>query len=361
MTAKSKIFIIALFGLVLAGGIALVGGKFLSFSGNIPLEFQNGLGYVSWSENGYMEPASDESLEALAETGANYVSILVTWYQTTAWSNDIHRFGTTPSDESIIHAIRKVHGLGMKVMLKPHLDILDKSEGTWRGDIGGLKEEDWNDWFRQYEEFIMRYIDIANKEKVEMFCIGTELSTTVTTKGYLWRELIKRVRSKYRGLLTYASHWDNYMDVRFWDLLDYVGINPYFPLTDKVNPSYEELKEGWAKWAEEMETFQKEVNKPIIFPEIGCNSCDGAAIRPWEHTPIGDLNLELQKNYYKVIIDIFYEKDWFYGQYWWYWGTNKNMGGPYNRGFTPQNKPAQELIKERYSVPVQRKSSFMKE
>jgi len=317
-------------------------------------EFQKGMVYATWSEGGYLTEGSDESLAIVREVGSEYVAVLVTWYQTSCWSGDIHRTDKTPSDEAVVHAIRKARELGMKVMLKPHLDLLDTTDGSWRGEIGCVREPDWDEWFRKYTAFIMHYIDIANKERVEMFCIGTELSTTATVKGYLWDDLIKKVRARYKGLLTYAAHWDRYMDIRFWNKLDFVGINAYFPLSEKMDPTYEELIQGWDKWLPEIESFQKKVNMPVIFPEIGCCSADGAAIRPWEHVPRSEVNLDLQRDYYRALLDVFWQKEWFYGLYWWYWGTNKRMGGKYNRGFSPQNKPAEDVVREWYAKPVSR-------
>ncbi|HNX91780.1 MAG TPA: glycoside hydrolase, partial [Candidatus Omnitrophota bacterium] len=139
---------------------------------------------------------------------------------------------------------------------------------------------------------------------------------------------------------------------------DYVGINAYFPLSEKMDPTYEEMSAGWDKWMTEMEEFQKQVQKPIIFPEIGCNSCDGAAMRPWEHDPRKELNLRLQADYYKVLMDRFFNKEWFYGAYWWYWATNPNSGGEYNRSFTPQGKPAEKVVTEYYFKPITRKPQF---
>jgi len=342
--------------LVAGAGIAVaaVAGIIAVMNKPLPLEFQKGVVYCSWSETGYMERNSEDSLKRVKGTNADHVSVLVTWYQANCWSGNIHRMETTPSDEAVIFAIQKAHELGMKVMLKPHLDILDKSDGSWRGEIGCVKEADWDQWFEDYENFISHYAKIAEEQNVELLCVGTELSTSATAKGYKWKEMIKRIRSKYSGALTYAAHWDRYQDIRFWDVLDYVGINAYFPLTENMKPSYEELKEGWTPWVEEMESFQARVKKPVIFPEIGCNSSDGAAIRPWEHAPRREVNLQLQYDYYKVLMEIFFQKDWFYGLYWWYWGTNPNMGGEFNRSFTPQNKPAEGLIKEWYAKPVSR-------
>ncbi len=340
--------------LVLVGVAAFFGLKGFQGGQANPLEFQKGMGYVTWSANAYQTESSDESLGKLRGLGANWVSVLTTWYQTNPWTLDISRTDKTPTDDSIRHAIRKAHELGMKVQLKLHLDLIDKADGSWRGEIGFAKESDWDKWFDKYTDYVQYYVKIANEEKVEMICIGTELSTSVTVKGYMWREMIGKIRSKYKGLLVYAAHWDRYMDIRFWDLLDYVGINAYFPLTEKMVPTYGELMEGWKKWVGEIEEFQTKTGKPVIFPECGCNSADGAAIRPWEHVARREVNLELQKDYYQALVDSFADKEWFYGTYWWYWGTNTHMGGKYNRGFSPQNKPAQDVLEAWYSEPIKR-------
>jgi hypothetical protein len=345
-----------LIGILVAAAVA--GAAFLGFKMlNKPvgaLEFQKGMGYCTWSNDGYDTPGSDESLARVAEVGTEWAAVLVTWYQTDPWSGDIHRTTITPSDETMVHALRKARELGMKRMLKLHLDLLDQADGSWRGEIGASREQDWEKWFRDYTDYVVHYAKMGEAEGVEMLCVGTELSTAATVKGYMWYDVIKEVRKHYSGQLTYAAHWDRYMDIRFWDKLDYIGINAYFPLTEKLDPTYDELIEGWAKWVAEIEEFQAGMGQPIIFPEIGCASSDGAAIRPWEHVPRTEVNLRLQADYFRAIYDIFWGKEWFYGMYWWYWGTNVNMGGEHNRYFTPQNKPAEKVVQEWYAKPEPR-------
>ena len=337
--------------LAIAGGVAFLGVKFFKKDGEA-IQFQKGMVYATWTPEAYQNSFSDKSLEKLKGLGVNWIAIVVTWYQDNAWATQIRRTSKTPTDESLTHVIRKSHELGMKVMLKPHLDLLDKSDGSWRGEIGFTDEAEWDKWFKSYTEYILHYADISKKEDVELFCLGTELSVTAVIKPHEWKALIKKVRGKYSGLLTYAAHWDRYFDIRFWDALDYVGINSYFPLSEKKNPTYNELQKGWKRWVDEMDEFYQQVQKPIIFPECGCSSADGAAIRPWEHLPSSDINLTLQENYYRALLSVFWNKEWFYGLYWWYWGTNVRMGGKHERRFTPQNKPAQEVIKKWYAKPV---------
>jgi hypothetical protein len=316
--------------------------------------WQKGMTYVTWNKEGYATFASGESLTKLSQIGVQWVALITTWYQDKYNSTAIFSTHKTPSDESIIYAIDKIHSLGMKVMLKPHLDIIDTSEYKWRADIEFTNDTDWEAWFNSYRDFLLHYAKIAQEHDVELFCIGTELTLPTAVHPDLWREkIIKSVRNVYRGLLTYAANWyEEYSSIKFWDALDYAGIDPYFPLTDKDKPTLEELKKGWEEKLKEIEFWQAKINKPVIFTEIGYKSSIGAAKAPWEHMPGKELDLQQQADCYQVLLETFWEKDWFYGMYWWEWGTNINMGGVSNRGFTPQGKPAQEILSKWYKKPI---------
>lgn len=313
--------------------------------------FQKGVCYVTWSKDRYSTAQSDASLKELAKTGTKWVAILTTWYQDKCYTVNIFPTKDTPSDSSLIHAIEVAHSLGMKVMLKPHLDIIDTSDGSWRGDIACSTEPNWQIWFESYRDFILHYAKIAQEHNVEMLCIGTELTSVSTIKESMWKGIvIKGVREVYKGPLTYAANWDDeYAHVKFWDALDYVGIDAYFPLSEKAAPTFEEIKKGWEPWIKSIEEFQKKVNKPIIFPEVGYCSAEGTAKAPWEEiTDGGKLNPQLQADCYRALLETFWNKEWFYGVYWWKWGTDVRFGGPHNKGFTPQNKIAQQVMTQWY-------------
>jgi len=313
--------------------------------------------YTTWSKERYSTGGSDASLRDLKKNGVTWVAILTTWYQEKCSTTGIFPTDKTPSDASLIHAINTAHKAGMKVMLKPHLDVIDPSEGTWRGEIVCINESDWQKWFESYRDFILHYAKIAQEHKVEMFCIGTELTTVSSVREDMWRDvLIKPVREAYKGPLTYAANWNvEYLIVKFWDALDYVGIDAYFPLVeDKEVPVFEEIKKAWEPWVKEIEEFQKKVKKPIIFPEAGYCSADGSVKTPWEEIAKGSVNMRLQAEAYKALMETFWPKEWFYGVYWWRWGTDIRMGGPHNRSFTPQNKTAQVLVRHWYDKPSPR-------
>lgn len=323
----------------------------------LPVVFQKGMIYVSWTEHGYSNSNSIKAMEQLAPLGVEWVGLATTFYQDKYDSCAIYPIPyKTASDESIIFAIRKLHELKFKVMLKPHLDLVNP-EGKWRGEINFATPEQWRSWFEYYNEFILHYAKLAAQENVELLCIGTELTRATLSQPQAWRDLIKQIREVYKGQLTYAANWHlEYNQIEFWNALDYAGIDAYFPLVCTDNPQVEELKSAWSDWLRELEAWQKRIKKPVIFVEVGYKSCGGATDEPWQHIAVGNLDLQLQVNCYQALLETFWDKPWFYGVYWWYWGVHPKMGGEFNRGFTPQNKPAQETIREWYSKPVSQKA-----
>ena len=89
-----------------------------------------------------------------------------------------------------------------------------------------------------------------------------------------------------------------------------------------------------------------------MFTEFGYRSIDYAAKAPWTVDRIEEnVNLEAQVNTTKALFEAFWKEDWFAGGFVWKWFINHDkVGGIDNNRFTPQNKPAETLIKEHYKV-----------
>ncbi len=105
-----------------------------------------------------------------------------------------------------------------------------------------------------------------------------------------WSALIDRVRAIYHGPLGYAANFDQYRDVSFWNKLDVIGINAYFPLRsgrlDEPDPKVlrAELVEGWKGVLGEIDSFRQQQgvgDHPVIFTELGYTRRAGATIQPW--------------------------------------------------------------------------------
>lgn len=243
--------------------------------------------------------------------------------------------------------IEILHRNGLKVMLKPQIWI---SRGVFTGNLKMDSEENWKILEESYQKFVMAYVSLAEETKADAFCIGTELEQFVRHRPEFWIELIKKIRSVYHGKLTYAANWDEYGRVPFWEDLDFIGIDAYFPLSDEKTPSVEQLRKGWQPHKEKIKALSMAKNKPIIFTEYGYRSNNYTAKKPWlvDHSR-GEVNLEAQTNATKAIFEEFWKEEWFAGGFVWKWFVDhERAGGMNDNRFTPQNKPAQEVIKNYY-------------
>jgi hypothetical protein len=88
-------------------------------------KFQKGMAFPTWDSGQYGTASSDESLRIMAETTCTeWIQLVPTWYQNDRFSTRMFPDydGQTASMESLKHAIQMSHLLGLKVMLKPHID-----------------------------------------------------------------------------------------------------------------------------------------------------------------------------------------------------------------------------------------------
>jgi exo-beta-1,3-glucanase (GH17 family) len=163
--------------------------------------------------------------------------------------------------------------------------------------------------------------------------------------------MVTRIRKIYNGKIVYGPNWSNeFSKLTFWKYFDYIGLSEYFPISDKNNPTDEELFQGAESVMKEIHSVQKKYNKPIIFTEVGFRSTG----EPWktalENKTKNETNLQNQARCYNALLKAAYHKKWLAGMYWWKWPSYLSFGGsPANEHYTPNNKPAEEVVKKWYS------------
>lgn len=309
--------------------------------------FQKGMAFPTWVAGQYCSSKSDESLQLLAQTTCTeWVQLVPTWYQQDKYSVDIFpdHEGMTARDKCLLQAIRTAHSLSLKVMLKPHLDALS---GEWRGTFQPQTPEEW---FSNYQKMILNYAELAEKERVEILAVGCEF-VELTTAEFTseWEEIIQAVRESYSGELVYAANWGReFLQVEFWPQLDFMGIDGYFELTSKTDPTLDELVAAWIPYVGEMETQSSFWQKPILLTEIGYRSIDGSNTRPWDWETPGTVDCVEQALCYQAVWKAFKGKEWLAGIYWWNWEPDPSRGGLNDKGYTPQRKPAEGILKRWY-------------
>ena len=303
--------------------------------------FQKGVVYTSWMGEEFLEPSSDITLGYLKELGFDTIAIMVPAYQDkidskVIFTNDTPD-GDTPTDEALIHAIKSSQKIGLRIMLKPHVDP--------RTDEARINIMPSEEWFASYKDFILRYAKMAHEYNVDIYSIGTELeATTFDAWKDQWNDIIDSVKAVYSGLLTYSANWTEYKEVPFWDRMDFIGIDAYFPLSDVNNPTPEDLAASWEKIADEIEAWRTEkglTDKGVVLTEIGYPSADGAAQQPW----VAISNVEDQEEQaacLEAVFSVLSKRDWFDGYYIWQYFPQERWSP---LGFTVKGKKAEEVIK----------------
>lgn len=250
--------------------------------------------------------------------------------------------------EGITESIELAKKNGLKIMLKPQIWI----RGGWVGDMDFDNESDWLTWEKDYRAYIMSFVNIAIQNDVELICVGTEFRLSVQKREAFWRSLIKDIREIYTGQLTYSSNWDSYQKVPIWDVLDFVGISAYFPLSDMDTPPTMLLTYRWRKHVKQLRKFSEKHDRPILFTEYGYLSVDGAAGKTWElEKKVHSLNIneQAQANGYEALFTSFWNEDFWAGGFLWKWFPNgQGHEGYPERDYTPQNKIAESVLKNWY-------------
>ncbi len=298
--------------------------------------FQKGVSLSAEFPNPYASPGARQMLRALHSDGANAVA-LVPYGGMQLGSPEVRGFGrySWESDEGLRELTRLAHAMGMKVMLKPGIWIRG---GHFGGDIEFASQADREKWFEQYSSFIERYAKLAAEIHIDLFCVGGEF-VRMSRYDVQWRDLIAKVRKVYPGPVTYAANFgEEFQNLKFWDALDFIGLQDYYPLPDDLST---------AVLVKNVEAVQKRFHKPVIFTEIGFPSVPGANRHPWQDGKPGNADLQLQARCYRAIFQAFYNKPWFEGMYWWKVGSN-GFGGPGDTSLTPWGKPAMQVVKKWY-------------
>ena len=306
----------------------------------------NGVSFV-----GSREAASQAHVDALMEVYADHAAVMPFGFIREIGSAEIiydtesQWFGETRQGAK--QYIETLQRNGISVMLKPQLWI-------WRGLFTGEMEMDseagWQALEDSYWAFILNYADLAEETGVALLCVGTELEKFVTARPQFWKALIAEVRQHYSGKLTYAANWDEYGRTPFWEDLDFIGIDAYFPLSESRDPSVEELRTGWKRWKEEIRALSEGTARPVIFTEYGYRSMDFTAKKPWLVDRNQErVNLQAQANAKTALFEEFWAEPWFAGGFVWKWFIHHPVsGGAMDNRFTPQNKPAQQVIRTYY-------------
>lgn len=353
----------------------------------------------------------EQYVREMAQTGANTICLSLAAFQEDA--SGATMFITqdkTPSTERLTGLIRLAkQELNMRVILMPIVLLANPGSGEWRGKID---PGNWDLWWSNYTQYILKYAAIAREHDVDLFMVGSELISTETHESR-WRELIAKVRkldrdhldrrfaqylrerfpeydeedfaerfgltdlnaldaeavkhakpalqalretylSENRMLLSYSANWDHYEVPAWWDALDAVGMTSYYDINPdkKADPDVAYLSEQWKPIRSRIVKWQRSIGKPIIFTEVGWPSQDGCSIYPWNYYHSTTVDLAEQANCMESFLNSFAGEPWVAGILIWKWRDHPQMiGGDGDSGYTPYGKPAMKIVQRYFAAP----------
>lgn len=307
----------------------------------------------SVSPSGGMD--SNEIIKEAQDLGLNAVTVsLLTDF------GDLH--GSDPyiaqkDWDKMVENVNALQAKGYKVIIQlyPVVNQLRDVETAWA-------PSNKDQFFAKYDQLLERTAKFAEQNHVYGMYMATNL---IQTEQYEddWETAIQKVRALYHGQIFFRTNWwyyadwasdtvtnyNNMLNRKFWKDVDVIAIAAYFELTDKANPTSEDLQKALydvpynnrhQNIVAQIQALHDKWHKPIFFGELGIPPYAKAAASPWDngparHTPSND---QVVANWFDAFYKVFAKYDWWKGYSIF---TIDDNGSWYN----PYNHPAATTIK----------------
>lgn len=217
----------------------------------------------------------DRSIYAhLKSLGINAVQLNPFVYQRAAEIPEFAWDDETMTAADLRAEIRYAKAQGFRVMLAPHLwPGGGHRPSVWRSQMDFTDPVLLSRWFSGYTAYILEQAELGRDEGVDVFAVGVELEA-LTQHTAEWRALIRAVRATgLKAAITYEAEAWNAENIRFWDLLDYVGLNFYYAYPSAFDPASPEHRQYLLAFYRakllQHERHSRAVGRPLLFTELG--------------------------------------------------------------------------------------------
>ncbi len=260
------------------------------------------------------------------------------------WRRDARWF--SENVDGITRMADEADTLGLRLAIKPQVWLRG---GAWPGQVEMDSEADWQTWEASYRDYVLFWAGVAADVDAAVFVMGSELDQAATIRPDFWRALAADVRAVYEGTITYAANWDRLTEIGFWQSVDAIGVQAYFPLSTKSTPTVGDLRDGWRPHLDVLRGVSRLADRPVLFTELGYRSAATAASQPWlwpenDDSPADDA---LQARLYEAFFAEVWPQPWMMGAFVWKVHPDDEARPT---GFTPLGKPAEAVLRRGYTA-----------
>jgi hypothetical protein len=297
---------------------------------------------------GYGTPYSAKLLDELVRLGANAISITPFGRLWSLRSTQIALDFEQPYQDNrraVARMIAQAKARGLRVLLIPHLWV---ETGGWRGEIEPGSEQGWTEYQSSYRRFILAWARDAQAAGADAFSIGVECKSWSGRYGDYWTSLIAEVRQVFHGQLTYSANWDEADGVLFWDQLDFVGVNAFYPLAHEHGASDASYAQGADRALDQLGELASALQKPVVLVEIGYTTRTDAAVEPWlwpddmQHVTVDERE---QARALAALAGAAASRPWIHGLFVWrYYANLDDVSQEAIWGFSPHAKLAEPVL-----------------
>jgi hypothetical protein len=285
-------------------------------------------------------PKMVEALDDLSRLGVQWVSLHP--YASIAKNGEV-KFRSHAESAYLERSVSFLAAREMDVFWKPHLAYWGSFR--WRGEITFKEEQQWKRFFRTYSAFILDQAKFAERHKIPIFSIGVETDQTVHRQE--WRTILNQIRHVYSGKITYAANWDQVDHIPFWDALDLIGVQAYFPLSTTTHTDPDALWRAWDTPLAKLVSLSHRYDRPVLITEIGYARSMGAAVTPW----VADISQEpaaiaLRRQLMEIALRRLENTKEIRGLFWWKWIPGPTRG---HGDFSMKDSEARAVLKKHWS------------
>jgi hypothetical protein len=304
---------------------------------------------------GYGSRAYDRALVEARAMGATWVAVTPFGRVADLSGTGVDLTFEAPFERNrrdVARAVGMAHGRGLHVMLVPQLWV---ESGGLRGEMDPKGDDGWARWAGSYGRFIRTWAEVAEVTHADMFSVGVELRSWVTTaRAPSFAQILRDVRRVYRGLLTYSANWDDVEQTAILGDLDVIGVNAFYPLGDVSGAPEEKLLEGGRKVRATIHALAETWGKPVLFTEAGYTARPDPAVRPWEWPDIMTgvrVDEGAQALAYRALVAPLLDEPDFAGFFVWRVYANPDdvsQEAPW--GFSPRGKLAEVVVRDAFAA-----------